>query len=184
MLATGFALVALVVQLVTLPSMRALGAARLETLATLLVRTNVALALFAILMVFCGHFTFFSYVRPFLETMTSLAPFGITVILLIFGVGTFAGNSLASLFIRTSLRATLVLLPLLMSGLAVVLSVLGGTMVVDALMVGAWGMAFGVLPVAWSTWITEAMSDEAESGEACWSPRRTSPSLSAPALVD
>lgn len=30
-------------------------------------------------------------------------------------------------------------------------------------MVALWGLAFGAVPVAWSTWITRAVPDEAES---------------------
>jgi predicted MFS family arabinose efflux permease len=33
-----------------------------------------------------------------------------------------------------------------------------------ALFVVIWGMAFGGVPVAWSTWITRSVPDEAESG--------------------
>jgi predicted MFS family arabinose efflux permease len=31
-------------------------------------------------------------------------------------------------------------------------------------MVALWGFAFGAVPVAWSTWITRIVPDEAESG--------------------
>jgi len=31
-------------------------------------------------------------------------------------------------------------------------------------LVALWGMAFGAVPVAWSTWLTRVVPDEAESG--------------------
>jgi len=33
-----------------------------------------------------------------------------------------------------------------------------------AVMVSLWGMAFGAIPVAWTTWVTRIVPDEAESG--------------------
>ncbi len=36
-------------------------------------------------------------------------------------------------------------------------------LVADAAMVALWGLSFGAVPVAWSTWITRAVPDEAES---------------------
>ncbi len=37
-------------------------------------------------------------------------------------------------------------------------------MATDIVMVALWGLAFGAVPVAWSTWITRVVPDEAESG--------------------
>ena len=39
----------------------------------------------------------------------------------------------------------------------------GAPILCDAAMVALWGLAFGAVPVAWSTWITRAVPDEAES---------------------
>lgn len=33
----------------------------------------------------------------------------------------------------------------------------------DAVMVVLWGLAFGAVPVAWSTWLTRTVPDQAES---------------------
>jgi predicted MFS family arabinose efflux permease len=47
--------------------------------------------------------------------------------------------------------------------LALSLSAFGGNLAGDAAMVALWGLAFGAVPVAWSTWITRAVPDDAES---------------------
>jgi predicted MFS family arabinose efflux permease len=39
-----------------------------------------------------------------------------------------------------------------------------GAIAPTAVLVAIWGMAFGGVPVAWSTWITRSVPDEAESG--------------------
>ncbi|MDP5451058.1 hypothetical protein H0B47_21360 [Pseudomonas aeruginosa] len=41
---------------------------------------------------------------------------------------------------------------------------LGQAPLADGLLVALWGMAFGTVPVTWSTWITVTVPDEAESG--------------------
>jgi predicted MFS family arabinose efflux permease len=117
----------------------------------------------AILMVFTGHFAFFTYIRPFLETVTGVGVEGVSGILLGFGIASFVGNYLGGFLLERSMRLTLALMPLLMGVLALTLAVFGGNIVVDAAMVAIWGLAFGAVPVAWSTWITRAVPDEAEN---------------------
>jgi predicted MFS family arabinose efflux permease len=56
------------------------------------------------------------------------------------------------------------LMPLAMGAIALALVALGRAPMADALLVALWGMAFGAVPVAWTTWITKTVPDEAESG--------------------
>lgn len=48
------------------------GHSRFGTLVEVLTRPGVGFAMVAILLVFTGHFAFFTYIRPFLETVTGL----------------------------------------------------------------------------------------------------------------
>lgn len=48
--------------------------------------------------------------------------------------------------------------------LAIVLATLGGATVFDAILITLWGIAFGIVPVSWSAWVTRAVPDEPESG--------------------
>jgi len=43
------------------------------------------------------------------------------------------------------------------------LVLLGSLPVAAAIMVALWGLAFGAVPVAWSTWLTRTVPDQAES---------------------
>ena len=86
-------------------------------------------------------------------------------VLLAFGVANFVGTLVAGFLLERSLRLTLLLMPLVMGVLGWMLATLGGfSMGTDAIMVAVWGFAFGAVPVAWSTWITRVVPDEAESG--------------------
>jgi len=120
--------------------------------------------MFTLLLVFAGHFAFFTYLRPFLESVTMVGPTGVTLILLLFGVGTILGNSLSSVVIARSLRTTLAVMPLIMAFTAVLLSTVGGTVLGDTALAVVWGILFGIVPVSWSTWVTRIVPDEAESG--------------------
>ncbi|KOR17331.1 major facilitator transporter, partial [Burkholderia cenocepacia] len=61
------------------------------------------------------------------------------------------------------LRPMLIGMPALMVVLGIALVVLGRAPMIDAVLVALWGMAFGGVPVAWSTWVTRTVPDEAES---------------------
>lgn len=161
--AAVLAALVLVVQLATLPALPPRGHSRFGTLVEVLRRPGVGFAMFAILLVFTGHFAFFTYIRPFLETVTGLGVAGISAVLLGFGVATFFGNYLGAVLLERSMRFTLTAMPLVMAVLALSLSAFGGSLAGDAVMVAIWGLAFGAVPVAWSTWITRAVPDEAES---------------------
>ncbi|EIU1680566.1 MFS transporter [Pseudomonas aeruginosa] len=126
-----------------LPRIAPSGSASLGTLLEVMRRPQMARGMVAVLLVFVGHFAFFTYLRPFLEHVAGVGVNGLSAILLGFGVANFAGTSLAGALLQRNLRLTLLLMPLAM---------------------GLMGLAFGTVPVTWSTWITVTVPDEAESG--------------------
>ncbi|MGM0785510.1 MAG: MFS transporter [Pseudomonadota bacterium] len=156
-------LLALAVQFMTLPRMAPSGQTRLRTLFDVLMRPRVGLGMLAAALVFTGHFAFFTYIRPFLETVTGVGVTGVATILLGFGVANFVGNYLGGWMVERSLRLTMIAMPLLMGTLGVSLVLLESTPATDAALVALWGLAFGAIPVAWSTWLTRTVPDEAES---------------------
>lgn len=154
--------VTLVAQFATLPRMAPSGLTRLRTLADVLMRPGIALGMLAAMLVFTGHFAFFTYIRPFLETATGAGIGAVSAILLGFGIANFLGTLLAGPLLERNLRLTLIAMPLLMGALGVSLVTLVNP-AVDAVMVALWGLAFGAVPVAWSTWLTRTVPDQAES---------------------
>jgi predicted MFS family arabinose efflux permease len=69
----------------------------------------------------------------------------------------------AGVLIERSLRLTLMIMPLLMGILGLGLIAQGGSPVAVSVMVAVWGLLFGAVPVAWSTWLTRTVPDQAES---------------------
>ncbi|KRD26391.1 hypothetical protein ASE36_20800 [Rhizobium sp. Root274] len=162
----GLGGLALVVQLSNLPSMPAGDAAKLSTIIGVLMLRKMALGMLTFMTVFAGHFGFFTYLRPFLEIVTQAGPQMVTWALLIFGLGTFVGSSISGYLISRSLSAVMAMMPLLLAVIAVMLAQLGGTLLLDVTLVGLWGVAFGIIPVSWSTLVTTTVPDEPETGGA------------------
>lgn len=163
LVAAGLGVLTLVVQAATLPRMAPSGSARLKTLFDVLLRPGVGLGMFTAMLVFIGHFAFFTYLRPFLETVPGIGISAISGILLGFGIANFLGTLLAGPLLERSLRLALVSMPLLMGVLGLGLVMLGHAPVAGSLLVALWGLAFGAVPVAWSTWLTRTVPDQAES---------------------
>jgi len=162
--AAAIGVLALGWQLAALPKMPPNPLSKNSSILTLIKRPGMQTALLAIILVFSGHFAFFTYLRPFLESVTGVDVNGLSAILLGFGVANFAGTLLAGLLLERNLHLTLIGMPLAMGLMGVVLVASGSAPMLDALLVALWGMAFGAVPVAWSTWITRTMPEEAESG--------------------
>ncbi len=159
----GLGAITLILQLATLPRMPSRSLPQFGTLAELLSRRHVAIALLAALLVFSGHMAMFTYLRPYLESVTQVGVTAISMMLLAFGIATFLGNYLGGWLLQRSLRLTLAVAPLFIGSLAFMLAQYGGHAGADAVVVALWGLAFGTVPVAWSTWIARAVPDEAET---------------------
>lgn len=164
LIATAIGVFALIWQWFTLPRMPSNGSARMGTLIEVMKRPAMRTGMAAVILVFTGHFAFFTYLRPFLETVTGVGVNGLSAMLLGFGIANFIGTSLAGFLLERNLRLMLLLMPLAMGAMALALVTLGRAPVADAVLVSLWGMAFGCVPVAWTTWITRTVPDQAESG--------------------
>lgn len=163
LLAAAFSVLTLAFQGFTLPRMAPDRPTPLRTLVVVLKRPGIGAGIAALILVFCGHFTFFTYVRPLLDSVSGSSISSVSAILLAFGVANFLGTLVAGVLLARNLRLTLAGMPLIMGVLGWLLATLGVSIVSDALMVALWGFAFGAVPVAWSTWITRVVPDEAES---------------------
>lgn len=155
--------VALFWQLWVLPSMRPQSVGSFATLFKVLARPGMLGGMFATILIFSGHFAFFTYLRPFLETVAQTSVEGVSLILLGFGVANFIGTSVAGYLLSRNLHLTLALVPFVMSFLALLMVLFGHVVLLDAALVAMWGFAFGLVPVGWSTWLATTVPDEAES---------------------
>jgi len=163
LLAAALGLLAMLAQWLSLPSMRPTGVTRLRTLVEVLVRPGIGPGMLAVLLVFGGHFVFFTYLRAYLESGSGFSIESISVILLGFGAANFLGTLLGGRLVQKKLRLALVLAPLAMGSIAAAMVLEGADPVADVVAVILWGLFFGGVPVAWSSWIARTVPDETES---------------------
>ncbi|MBV7489584.1 MFS transporter [Pseudomonas sp. PDM30] len=159
------ALIALVWQWISLPSMAAQKRSRgAGNVFTLLTNRKVALGMAAAGLFFMGQFTLFTYLRPFLETVTQVNVPILSLLLLVIGVAGFCGTVLIGSVLKRSLYGTLSTISLLMAVIAVALIPAGTWVIAAAVLLGLWGFIATAAPVGWWSWIAHALPDHAEAG--------------------
>lgn len=164
LLSGGIGVIALIWQTVSLPSMPVDRPAKFSTLIKVLKRPNVKSGMFAVLVLYIGYSTFFTYLRPFLETVTGVNVNMLSTILLGFGIANLIGSILARYLLEWNLYKSLSIAPLFMGVIVALLVLFGGYTIIAATLIALWGLLFGVLQVGWVAWLTNTIPDETESG--------------------
>jgi predicted MFS family arabinose efflux permease len=113
---------------------------------------------------FMGQFVLFTYVRPFLETVTHVGVSTLSLILLVIGVTGFIGTMIIGTFLKRGLYQTLIAIPILMAVIALTLIPFGAWVAAVATLLGLWGLMATAAPVGWWSWIAQAMPRNAEAG--------------------
>ncbi|MFG6109650.1 MFS transporter [Stenotrophomonas nematodicola] len=152
-----------VFQWFTLPPMAPRKAAVPESVVTLLRRPGVAVGMLGCVLAHTGQYALFTYIRPTLESLGQMSADGLALILLGFGVANFVGTLLAGWLMERSLKVTLVIMPALVGAAALGMLLLPVGVGGLSILVALWGLAFGGVPVAWSSWVARAVPDQAES---------------------
>lgn len=124
----------------------------------------VALGMAACGAFFMGQFALFTYVRPFLETVTHVNVSTLSLILLVIGVAGLVGTALIGSVLKRGLYKTLIIIPILMAVVAVTLMPFGARVSAVVALLGLWGLMATAAPVGWWSWIAEAMPHNAEAG--------------------
>lgn len=159
------ALVALLWQWISLPDMPAdRRASSPGAVFRVLARPPVAWGMAACGAFFLGQFALFTYVRPFLETVTHIGVGQLSGVLLAMGVAGFVGTLLIGGVLKRGLYRALVAIPVLMALLAVALVPAGPSAGVVVALLALWGLLATAAPVGWWSWVAQAMPQDAEAG--------------------
>jgi predicted MFS family arabinose efflux permease len=158
------AAIALLWKLFSLPKMHAEGGAGAGDAFRLLRRPVVALGMAGVALFFMGQFALFTYLRPFLETVTGVGVSGLSGMLLAVGVAGFIGTSLIGAVLEKNLYRTLIVIPLVMAAIGVCLMSFGASAPAVAVLLGLWGLVATSAPVGWWTWLARTLPDDAEAG--------------------
>ena len=112
---------------------------------------------------FMGQFALFTYLRPFLETVTHVSVSTLSLLLVI-GVAGFIGTAVIGTILKRGLYGPLITIPTLMAVIAVALIPAGAWVLPVAVLLGLWGLMATATPVGWWSWIAQAMPHDAEAG--------------------
>ena len=141
------ALLALIWQWIAMPSLPPRGRPGRGNVFRLLARTQVALGMTAILLLFMGQFALFTYLRPFLETVTGLTVAELSLAFLAVGLAGVAGTWCISRLLGRRLYPLLVGIPAVMAAIAVLLIVFGHSQHAVVGLLVLWG--FSAPPLRW-----------------------------------
>ncbi|AML59400.1 Putative transcriptional regulator [Serratia rubidaea] len=159
------AIAAFIWQCISLPSMENDKKQKPQRSVLRLFRVSIVpVGLLACGLFFMGQFALFTYVRPFLETVTHVASSGLSLILLAIGVAGFVGTMGISTFLNARFYQTLIMIPLLMAAIAGTLLLVGHSIWAVAVLLSVWGLLATAAPTGWWTWIARALPDDAEAG--------------------
>lgn len=159
------AALALIWQAFTLPRMPSERTKLSVTgLLRLLGDSKIAIGMAAVAFLFMGQFTLFTYLRPFLETVTHVDVPTLSLLLLIIGAAGLLGTLLVGPLVSRTLNRVLVGIPIIMSAIAFAAIAVGSSVIPVAVLLGLWGLIATCAPVGWFTWLAKALPQNAEAG--------------------
>jgi predicted MFS family arabinose efflux permease len=161
-LGAGVAVLALVVQAATLPGVPATAAGGLRALGATLRSGVVVAGLVALLLVFGGHFSGFTYVRPAVEAMSDVGAGGIAVLLLVFGLAGLVGTVASGPIADRAPQVGVFGFPAAVGAGMLVLHATGGSTVGLFAATALWGLGFGGVPTTVLSWGARAEPDRLE----------------------
>lgn len=151
-LAAGVALLALIVQAATLPRVIPTANSSLRALGSVLRSWIVLGGLFAVLLIFGGHFSGFTYIRPASHDMAQIDAGTFAVLLLVFGITNFLGTALAGPLADRSPRLGILLFPGILGVGMLVMHLTGASVVGLFIAAALWGFGFGGVPTTVLSW--------------------------------
>lgn len=158
LVAAGFAAVATVIVIFTLPSVTPHPSAGLAMLRRALANRRLLAGVGCIVLVAFGNFAAYPYIRLAIER---ILPGSAWWLLLVWGVGGLVGNLAAGALTRR-LRVAVVAAPVLL-GLGLLLTMVASGPAVLIVGVVLWGIGFNMVPVATQLWVTRVEPERAES---------------------
>ncbi|MFS2156566.1 MFS transporter [Pseudomonas sp. Pseusp122] len=145
---TVIGLIAVVAQMAWLPKEIPLQRTNLAAELRVLGKTNVLLAMAMSVMASASLFSVFTYIAPILQDITGVSPHGVTIMLLIFGVGLTVGSILGGKLADSRLLASLVGMALATVLIVAAFSQTSRSLIPAAITLFVWGItAFALCPI-------------------------------------
>ena len=158
-------LIAMAWQWISLPSMKAAPSPAASGNAFSLLKSPlVALGMLAVGTFFMGQFMLFTYVRPFLETVTGVNVHMLSMVLLVLGIAGFIGTVLIGGLLKTGIYRILMVIPMIMAAIALALIAFREWTPAVFVLLALWGLVATAAPVGWWAWLAKSLPKDAEAG--------------------
>ncbi|MEF9928026.1 MAG: MFS transporter [Massilia sp.] len=148
----------------SLPALRPENRQAPASMFALLKRPAVCLGMAAASLFFMGQFALFTYLRPFLETVTRVDVSTLSLMLLVLGVAGFIGTTLIGSVLKARMYPVLIAIPLIMAAIAAGLLIVGQSVAATTVLLAIWGLVATAAPVGWWTWLARTLPRDAEAG--------------------
>jgi predicted MFS family arabinose efflux permease len=155
--------VLIVVLLLLLPRIPATQPVKVRNLFEQFRNPAVRVGVLATFLLCSGHYGAFTFVSPIMQKIAGVPAHTVGVLLLAYGGFAILGNFLAGAAAARNVRATIIALSVLFAAVLAVIPLVGTTPVTGTLLLVAWGLAFGALPVSVQTWILKAAPRDTEA---------------------
>ncbi|MGV8920450.1 MAG: MFS transporter [Pseudomonas sp.] len=140
--------IAVIAQMIWLPKEIPMEKGNLVTEFRVLGKTNVLLALAMSAMASTSLFSVFTYIAPILRDVTGVSPHGITIMLLLFGLGLTGGSMLGGKLADSRLLPSLVWMSIAVVLIVALFSQTSHAVIPAALTLVVWGVvAFALCPI-------------------------------------
>lgn len=151
-------------QHLSLPAMPPHPQLRRGSVFRVLRRPGAPLGFAAVALLFAGQFALFTYLRPFLESVTRVDVSALSLILLVLGLAGLLGTWMISRLLPRKLPLLQAGAPLALAIIAIALIAFGAAPAPTAILLAGWGLVATAAPVAWWTWLSRALPDDSEAG--------------------
>jgi predicted MFS family arabinose efflux permease len=164
--AAGFAALAIISLSVALPSLNTVQKVRRANFHGLLADRQVRSALGLVLCLFGGNLAAYTYLAPYLRVRAGLGVASVPIILLLFGITSFAANFLMPIplarYPRITVAAQAIAMIIALAGLSLSAAHLPFTIVLLLI----WAIPFGAVPLCLNHWVQGATTAAPEAGSA------------------
>lgn len=153
-----FSAAVLILHLLSIPSLPVKGSARVRYFVEQLGNRKLQIGMLLTLLLVCGHFAAFTFVRPLLISVSGFDMQWLGVLLFGYGIAGMAGNFLTGMVAmrRTTLTLATIALGLLLT--PVLFLTVGNFPAGGAMVLLLWGLSYGGISVGLMTWVMKAES--------------------------
>ncbi len=164
--ALALSVAALLAQWVSLPSLHVEHRVSTRDLLGIFATRPARIGLIAMTLALCGQFATYTYITPFLATVSGFGGRVISSLLLGYTLIGLAGNFIGGSAAQRNVKTTLIASILFIAVPLALLPVLGTSRSWVLVALAAWGTAYGALPVALQMWMAQATREVREGGMA------------------